>query len=203
VTRIVVIVVAFFVAHYMFASLTAHTTALLPALLAVVAASPELPVQTVSRLLCYTLGLMGVLTPYATGSAPISYASGYVTRREFWTLGAIFGAVYLATLLGVGLPYLTALTQQAASAWAGPAPRYSRPAHTPPATSTCLRGAARVALPTSGAQVNGRLWRPGPASTLVTIAAWSLSKMRGTARSGAESGAVAPVSIRRPARTKS
>lgn len=110
VTRIVMIVVAFFVAHYLFASLTAHTTALLPAFLAVVAASPELPVRTVSLLLCYALGLMGVLTPYATGSAPIYYASGYVTRREFWTLGAIFGAVYLATLLGVGLPYLTALT---------------------------------------------------------------------------------------------
>ncbi len=108
--RMVGIVLAFFVAHYMFASLTAHTTALLPAFLAVVAASPDLPQRPLSLLLCYTLGLMGVLTPYATGSAPIYYASGYITRREFWRLGAIFGAVYLAVLLGLGLPYLMALT---------------------------------------------------------------------------------------------
>ena len=107
--KLVAIVLAFFLAHYMFASLTAHTTALLPVFLAVVAESPELPVRPLSLLLCYTLGLMGVLTPYATGSAPIYYASGYVTRREFWRLGALFGALYLAVLLGLGLPYLGVL----------------------------------------------------------------------------------------------
>ena len=107
----VAIVLAFFVAHYMFASLTAHTTALLPVFLAVVAASPELPVRPLSLLLCYALGLMGVLTPYATGSAPIYYGSGYVTRREFWRLGATFGAIYLAVLLGLGLPWLLTLTR--------------------------------------------------------------------------------------------
>ena len=80
VAKSIAIVLTFFVAHYMFASLTAHTTALLPVFLAVVAASPDLPVRPLSLLLCYTLGLMGVLTPYATGSAPIYYASGYVTR---------------------------------------------------------------------------------------------------------------------------
>jgi L-tartrate/succinate antiporter len=104
------IVAAFFTAHYMFASLTAHTTALLPVFLAVVAASPDLPVRLVSLLLCYTLGLMGILTPYATGCAPIYYASGYVTRGDFWRLGAIFGAIYLAVLLSLGLPYLAALS---------------------------------------------------------------------------------------------
>jgi len=111
VAKSVAIVLAFFVAHYMFASLTAHTTALLPVFLAVVAASPELPVRPLSLLLCYALGLMGVLTPYATGSAPIYYGSGYVTRREFWRLGATFGAIYLAVLLGLGLPWLLTLTR--------------------------------------------------------------------------------------------
>jgi L-tartrate/succinate antiporter len=104
--RIVLIVVAFFVAHYMFASLTAHATALLPVFLVVVAAQPELPARPLSLLLCYSLGLMGILTPYATGSAPIYYASGYVTRRDFWRLGTIFGAFFLAVLLGLGIPYL-------------------------------------------------------------------------------------------------
>jgi L-tartrate/succinate antiporter len=111
VAKIVLIVVAFFVAHYMFASLTAHTVALLPVFLAVVVASPELPVRLVALLLCYTLGLMGILTPYATGCAPIYYASGYVGRGDFWRLGVIFGVVYLGVLLGLGLPYLTAFTR--------------------------------------------------------------------------------------------
>ena len=107
--RVLLIVGAFFVAHYMFASLTAHTTALLPAALTVVMAVPDMPVRQLALLLGYTLGLMGILTPYATGSAPIYYGSGYVTRREFWTLGLVFGAVFLGTLLLVGVPVLSLL----------------------------------------------------------------------------------------------
>jgi L-tartrate/succinate antiporter len=107
--KIVLIVVAFFAVHYMFASLTAHATALLPVFVAVVVSSPDLPARRLSLLLCYSLGLMGILTPYATGSAPIYYASGYITRREFWTLGAIFGGLFLAALLILEIPYLQAL----------------------------------------------------------------------------------------------
>jgi uncharacterized membrane protein YhaH (DUF805 family) len=31
---------------------------------------------------------------------------GYVSRKDFWTLGLIFGAIYLAILLVIGVPYL-------------------------------------------------------------------------------------------------
>jgi L-tartrate/succinate antiporter len=72
-------------------------------------AVPGLPVDVFALLLVYSLGLMGVLTPYATGPAPVYYGSGYVSRRAFWTLGLLFGTIYLATLLGVGIPYLLAL----------------------------------------------------------------------------------------------
>lgn len=104
-----VIVLVFFVSHYLFASLTAHTTAFLPVFVASVAAMPDLPVKQVSLLLCYGLGLMGVLTPYATGAAPIYFGSGYITRKEFWSLGSIFGLIFLLALLGLGIPYLRAL----------------------------------------------------------------------------------------------
>ncbi|MGE5219484.1 MAG: anion permease [Chloroflexota bacterium] len=90
----------------MFASLTAHTTALLPVLLAAAIAVPEMPVQLISLLFCYTLGLMKIISPYATGPGPIYYGIGYVSRKEFWTLGLIFGAIYLTVLLLVGVPYL-------------------------------------------------------------------------------------------------
>jgi di/tricarboxylate transporter len=49
---------------------------------------------------------MGVLTPYATGPAPVYFGSGFISRRDFWVLGLIFGLIYLATLLAVGIPWL-------------------------------------------------------------------------------------------------
>lgn len=105
-TRLVLLVAVFFVAHYMFASLTAHATALLPGFLAVGAAMPDMPARPFALLLCYAIGLMGVLTPYATGPAPIYFASGFVGRTAFWTLGGVFGALFLAGLLAVGVPWL-------------------------------------------------------------------------------------------------
>jgi L-tartrate/succinate antiporter len=101
------LVAFFFLIHYMFASLTAHTAAVLPVVLAVGVAVPGLPVLPFSLLLCYSLGLMGVITPYATGPAPVYYASGFVSRTDFWRLGLIFGLVFLSVLLAVGMPYLT------------------------------------------------------------------------------------------------
>ena len=41
--------------------------------------------------------------PYATGPAPVYYGSGFVPRGDFWRLGALCGALFLASLLGVGL----------------------------------------------------------------------------------------------------
>jgi L-tartrate/succinate antiporter len=100
------LVAAFFLVHYMFASITAHATAVLPVVLAAGAAVPGVPVIPFAMLLCYSLGMMGILTPYATGPAPVYFGSGFITRREFWTLGLAFGCVFLATLLGVGIPWL-------------------------------------------------------------------------------------------------
>lgn len=58
-TRLVLFVAVFFAAHYMFASLTAHATALLPVFLAAGAAMPDLPARPLALLLCYAIGLMG------------------------------------------------------------------------------------------------------------------------------------------------
>jgi anion transporter len=102
------LVAFFFLVHYMFASLTAHTAAVLPVVLATGRALPGLPLPAFALLLVYSLGLMGVLTPYATGPAPVYYSSGFITRGEFWRLGFVFGALYLATLLAIGIPYLSA-----------------------------------------------------------------------------------------------
>jgi L-tartrate/succinate antiporter len=100
------LVVVFFMLHYLFASLTAHTTAVLPLILAAGAAVPGLPLKPFALLLCYSLGIMGVLDPYATGPAPVYFGSGYISRRDFWTLGFVFGMVFLLSLLCIGAPYV-------------------------------------------------------------------------------------------------
>ncbi|GFK93418.1 Citrate carrier [Fundidesulfovibrio magnetotacticus] len=100
------LVLLFFFIHYMFASLTAHTTALLPVILATAMGIPGIPMKTFAILICATLGLMGILTPYATGPSPVYYGCGYITRKEFWTLGFVFGVIFIGVLLGVNFPYL-------------------------------------------------------------------------------------------------
>jgi L-tartrate/succinate antiporter len=107
--KVVLIIGVFFIAHYMFASLTAHATALLPVFLAAVVAIPDLPIRVVALGLSYTLGLMGIISPYATGSAPLYYGSGYIGHRDFWMFGAMFGGLYLVTVLVIELPYLVLL----------------------------------------------------------------------------------------------
>ncbi len=105
---LVALVVFYFLVHYLFAGLTAHTTAVLPVLLAAGAAVPGMPVRTLALMLAFNGGIMGILTPYATGPAPAYFGCGYITRRDFWRLGFIFGLIFLGALLVVGLPALLA-----------------------------------------------------------------------------------------------
>jgi len=102
----VVLVVVFYLTHYVFASVTAHVTALLPVMLTVGAAIPGMPMKSLTLALCLTLGIMGVLTPYATGPSPVYYGSGYLPGADYWRLGAIFGALFLLVMLVVGIPWI-------------------------------------------------------------------------------------------------
>ena len=101
----VAIVAVFFLIHYLFASTSAHTAAVLPAFLAAVVAFGSAQVTpAVVLMLLYTVGIMGVLTPYGTGPAPLWYHTGYISTREFWKLGLLFGLLYLGGLLLIGFP---------------------------------------------------------------------------------------------------
>jgi len=100
------IVAAFFLIHYMFASLTAHVTALLPVFLAAAVTVQGVPPEQLSLMLCYCIGMMGIVTPYATGPAPVYYASGFINRKDFWVLGFWFGMAFLIIYLAICIPYL-------------------------------------------------------------------------------------------------
>ena len=104
-----ILVAVFFFTHYLFASITAHVTAMLPVMLAVGMGIPGLDIRTFSLLLILTLGIMGILTPYATGPSPVYYGSGYIPTRDYWRLGAIFGVIFFAALLVIGVPWLAML----------------------------------------------------------------------------------------------
>jgi L-tartrate/succinate antiporter len=106
IAALIAFVVFFYLVHYAFASLTAHTAVVLPAMLAAGTSYPGMPVKVFALMLAYSIGLMGVITPYATGPAPVYFGSGFIPRRDFWILGFVFGLIFLTVLLGVGLPYL-------------------------------------------------------------------------------------------------
>ena len=106
-TAVVVLVALFFWIHYFFSSITSHAVAVLPVVLAVGKGIGGLPLPTLTLLCVYGLGLMGVISPYATGAAPMYFGSGFITRRDFWKFGSIFGAVYFVGLLVVVLPWLS------------------------------------------------------------------------------------------------
>lgn len=100
------IVGAYFLSHYLFASLTAHAAAMLPILLSLGLNMPGVPFDKLALLLGLSQGLMGVLTPYATGPAPVYANSGYITSAEYWRLGTSFGIIFLAALLLVSAPFV-------------------------------------------------------------------------------------------------
>jgi L-tartrate/succinate antiporter len=102
----ILLVLVFYFTHYLFASITAHLTAMLPVMLAVGAGVPGIDMPQFALLLCLTLGIMGVLTPFATGPSPVYYGSGYLPAKDYWRLGAVFGVLFIAALIVIAVPWL-------------------------------------------------------------------------------------------------
>ena len=95
-----------FFAHYMFASGTAHVTALIPVLLAVGSTVPNMNMPQLALLLCLELGIMGIIRPYGTGPSPVYYGSGYLPAADYWRLGAIFRLIFLVVVLLTTVPWV-------------------------------------------------------------------------------------------------
>jgi len=95
--------------HYLFASVTAHVTAMIPVLLAVASTIPGVNMHTLALGMCLQLGIMGIITPFATGPSPVYYGSGYLPAADYWRLGAIFGLIFFAAFLAIGVPWMLAI----------------------------------------------------------------------------------------------
>lgn len=83
-----VLLLIYFYAHYGFASITAHVTAMYLPFLAVIIAAGAPPLLAVLSL-AYFSNLNASLTNYGTTPAPIWFGAGYVKQRTWWWLGLI------------------------------------------------------------------------------------------------------------------
>lgn len=77
-----ILIVFFFYSHYLFASSTAHVTAMYSALLAV-AISAHVPPMLAALLLGFFGNLNASTTHYASGPAPVLFGSGYVPQNKW------------------------------------------------------------------------------------------------------------------------
>lgn len=93
---------AYVYAHYTFASMTAHVSALYPGFLAAALAA-GVPPQLAVWPLAFFSNLNAGITHYGTGSAPVYFGTGYVSQSNWWTIGFIVSVVNLAIWFGVGL----------------------------------------------------------------------------------------------------
>lgn len=99
------LVVIFYFSHYFFASVTSHVTALMAIFLTTALGITGIVPLQAAMMLGYTLGIMGILTPYGTGPSPIWYGLNYIPPKTFWMLGVLFGVFFLAVLLIIGIPW--------------------------------------------------------------------------------------------------
>jgi Di- and tricarboxylate transporters len=103
---IAVLIAAFFYLHYFFATVSGHAAALLPIFLYIATGPLAITPRAAGLGLGFTLGIMGILTPYATGPAPVYYSCGYIRKRDFWWFGLVMGTLFLICYLLIGLPWL-------------------------------------------------------------------------------------------------
>lgn len=96
------LLLVYFYAHYAFASITAHVTAMyIPFLLVTLAAGAPAYLAVLS--LAYLSNLNASLTHYGTTPAPIWFGAGYVKQRTWWWLGLVVSVPNILIWAAAGL----------------------------------------------------------------------------------------------------
>ncbi|XP_050368050.1 dicarboxylate transporter 1, chloroplastic [Argentina anserina] len=96
-----ILVLLYFYSHYFFASGAAHIGAMFTAFLSVASALGT-PPYFAAMVLAFLSNLMGGLTHYGIGSAPVFYGAGYVPLAQWWGYGFLMSVVNIIIWLGVG-----------------------------------------------------------------------------------------------------
>lgn len=87
-----IIFLLYYYSHYMFASMTAHISALYGTFIVVCLTAGAPPMFT-ALLLGVGSSLCAGLTHYGTGSAPVYFGSNYLTMGQWWTYGFIVSVI--------------------------------------------------------------------------------------------------------------
>ncbi|HMO48736.1 MAG TPA: DASS family sodium-coupled anion symporter [Rubrivivax sp.] len=95
------LLLAYLYAHYMFASTTAHITAMFGAFYAAGLALGA-PPFLFALLMAAASNIMMTLTHYATGTSPVIFGSGYATLGEWWKAGFVMSVVLIIVWVLVG-----------------------------------------------------------------------------------------------------
>jgi len=99
-----VLLLVYAYAHYGFASITAHATAMFVPFLVVIMGAGAPKVLAV-LLLAYFSNLCAALTHYGTTPAPIYFGARYNTQRAWWKLGFIASLVSMAIYSTIGVAW--------------------------------------------------------------------------------------------------
>lgn len=99
-----VLLAIYFYAHYGFASITAHATAMYTPFLVVTIAAGAPPALAVLSLAAFS-NLSASLTHFGTTPGPIYFGARYVTQREWWTYGFVMSLVTIAIWSTIGFAW--------------------------------------------------------------------------------------------------
>jgi DASS family divalent anion:Na+ symporter len=101
-TALAALVVVYFYAHYAFASISAHVSAMFVPFLVVVLAGGA-PVYAAVLTLAFLSTLGASLTHYGTTTSPIYFGAGYTSQAGWWRIGLIVATANAAVWCAVGL----------------------------------------------------------------------------------------------------
>jgi DASS family divalent anion:Na+ symporter len=96
-----VLLIIYMYAHYGFASLTAHITAMYSAFVTVAVAAGT-PVYLAALALAFMSNLCMSLTHYAAAPAPIYFGAGYISQGTWWKLGFWISVINMVIWVGAG-----------------------------------------------------------------------------------------------------
>ncbi len=99
-----VLLAVYLYSHYVFASATAHVTAMFPAFLAIGIAAGAPPLLAALALGFFS-SINATLTHYGTGSAVVLYGAGYVSQARWWKVGFVLSLAHLAIWLTIGFAW--------------------------------------------------------------------------------------------------
>ena len=100
-TAFLILALVYFYSHYMFASQTAHISAMYAPFLAI-ALTVGTPPVLAALVLAFFSNLFSSLTHYANGPAPVVFGTGYVSMGAWWSVGAAVSVINIVIWVGVG-----------------------------------------------------------------------------------------------------